>query len=122
MLIGHFTGQHLEGFRHHDMNGVASLTQERCVRHLTRQRVLEGVFARRIQRCLVEKLALHQPPQAIAQRVGRQPGNTVEHRFRRLLPDHRRRLQQTLGVFDEAVDACRQEALPETKPVTPFSA
>ena len=66
------------------------------VRHLLRQRMLEGVLGDRIERLLVEELGARERGERLGEVRGRQLGHGRQDRLRELPADHRRVLHDQL--------------------------
>ena len=90
---------------------AAALVEERPIRDLVSQRVLEGVLDLGKEARLVEELAGLQPDEPGAEYVRIEAADGLEEWQRHVLSDGGSRLQQMLVRHRKAIDARRQDRL-----------
>ena len=93
------------------MERLAALQEQAAVRDLVGQGVLERVLALGEQADRIEQLGGLEARERCVQRVVRQLGDGLQQRERHVLADHGSRLEQTLVVGLETVDASGQDRL-----------
>ena len=90
---------------------TSTLLEEATVRHVVRERVLEGVLELRIKPGLVEEVGGLQAAESAMERVVRQLRDGPEQRERHVFANDRGHLQQPFVLRREPIDARRQHRL-----------
>ena len=101
----------LEGLDDASVQDAAALVEQSAVRHLVRQRVRERVLDLREELRLVDELCGAQAIEAPTEGFIRQFGNLLKDGQRDVIAHDGGRLQETLVLRSEAIDARRQHGL-----------
>jgi hypothetical protein len=111
-LLGDALGREsLDGLSDPGVQGALLVVEQPLVRHLMRERVLERVLEVRKDPRLVEELRGLEVGELGAHLVLRRVGNSQEQGHGHVLADDRGRLEQSLGLGHQAVDARGQDGL-----------
>src|SRR5215467_8459097 len=94
-----------DGFDDSSMKRAASFLEQAAVRHLVRQGMLERVFELWEESRLVEELRSLQLRERLTNGLLRLLGDRLQQCRRHVLASHRGRLQQSLVLWSQAVDA-----------------
>ena len=101
----------LEGFDDPAIEGSPPILEQAAIGHVVSQGMLEGVLEVWEDPGLVQELCGLQAPERGVQVVVGGLGNRLQQPKRDVLPDHRRRLKQSLVPGWQTVDARRQHRL-----------
>jgi hypothetical protein len=111
-LFGEAVGEtRLDGLYDPGMEHAAARGEERPVRHLVREGVLERVLEVGKEARLVEELSGLQVVESATERLVREVGYGLEQSPRHLLPDDGSDLEEAFVLRSEPVNACRQHHL-----------